>query len=45
MYQLLRKWLPEPVANVLIVAWYVLLLITILSLCASPPGDFRYNKI
>jgi hypothetical protein len=42
MYSILRKILPDWAANVVIVAWYLMLAILIYLLWFVPQGEFRY---
>jgi hypothetical protein len=42
MYSLLTKWFPKPVAIMLIVIWYLLLLFLVFMYIRQPAGEFRY---
>jgi hypothetical protein len=42
MYGLLKRYLPAPVANVLMALWYVLLILAVLYCAFEPQAQFQY---
>jgi hypothetical protein len=45
MYDFLCRYLPDWVAEILLVIWYLLLIIAILKCLQVPPGEFRYGNL
>ena len=42
MYGFLKRYLPDPVADVLMALWYVLLILAVLYCVFEPQAEFRY---
>ena len=42
MYGFLKRYLPGPMADVLMALWYVLLILTVLYCASEPQAEFRY---
>lgn len=42
LYGFLLKWLPVPVAQILMAVWYLLLLLLVFLWFFITPGEFRY---
>jgi hypothetical protein len=42
MYGLLKRYLPVPMANVLMALWYVLLILAVLYCAFEPQAQFQY---
>ena len=42
MYSFLKRYLPSPMADVLMALWYVVLILAVLYCASAPQAEFRY---